>query len=163
MSSIREWLVKNKSKYKDRKSLVKACVKELKVNFKSVMNIVPSVWRMDGHPLPNINNFKKSDKKIKTKETHLMKKDDFLTGIDIVKQILNFLNETVQDSYIEDDKLRRRFEMGITKWKEISELPVFENRQFRYTKGSGQKGVVWSSKKGVEEAKSTISMARYEF
>ncbi len=92
----------------------------------------------------------------------IMHPDEFIGGIDIVKQVMEFLNAEVKDSYIEDEKLRRRFEITIGKWKEIKSLQVFDDRMFIYSKPTGQKATVWSSKKGVKTAKETISMARYE-
>ena len=93
----------------------------------------------------------------------IMQPDEFISGIDIVKQVIVFLNVEVMDGYIEDEKLRRRFEIGTGKWKEIKNLPVFGERMFIYTKPTGQKATVWSSKKGIKTARETISLARYEF
>ena len=158
MLTVREWLTKNKSKYEDREKWVEACMEELGVVRKTVMIKARIIWPLEGKTqLDSVSSNKKMDKDF------LMDKDEFLTGIDVVKQILGFLDEVVGDAYIEDEKLRRRFEVSLPKWKEICDLPVFEGRRFRYTKGSGQKGIVWSSEAGVEEAKKTISMARYEF
>ena len=92
----------------------------------------------------------------------IIQSDEFIGGIDVVRQVMAFLNNEIKDNYIEDEKLRRRFEITIGKWKEIKSLPVFNERLFIYTKPTGQKEIVWSSKRGVKMARETISMARYE-
>jgi len=103
---------------------------------------------------------------VKIKKSHsgrdIIQSDEFIGGIDIVRQVMAFLNNEIKDDYIEDEKLRRRFEITIGKWKEIKSLPVFNERLFIYTKPTGQKETVWSSKRGVKMARETISMARYE-
>ncbi len=99
---------------------------------------------------------------VKDKKKDIMQPDEFITGIDIVKQIADFLNSKVKDGYIEDEKLRRRFEIGMSKWGEIKRLPIWDGRIFIYHTPTGQKSAVWSSAKGIELARKTISMARYE-
>jgi len=83
---------------------------------------------------------------VKIKKGHsgrdIIQSDEFIGGIDVVKQVMAFLNNEIKDNYIEDEKLRRRFEITIGKWKEIKSLPVFNERLFIYTKPTGQKETV---------------------
>jgi len=151
--TIREWLEANKEKYEGRyKEGVAACVNELGVDKKCVQRKARLVWgyqkSVASENLPESND--------------IIAPIDFISGIDIVQKIVDFLDTKVMDGYIEDSKLRRRFEMGQSKWNQIKRLPVFEGRLFNYQTRHGQKATVWSSQHGVDVAKKTISMARYE-
>lgn len=96
-----------------------------------------------------------------TVEKDVIPPDKFLSGVDIVAKVLDFMNKGVKDGYIDDDKLRKRFGISSTKWREMTKLTPFEDRSLRYER-DGKQMVVWSSLRGIERAKKTISMARYE-
>ncbi len=175
MVTIREWLTKNKSKYaNDRKGWVKGCVENLDVSTKAVQNKAAGIWPARGgtkreNPLKGLISSVGKDmiitgfvKPVNLTNKDVMGAEDFITGIDIVRQIMDFLNTIVKDGYIEDSKLRVKFEIGISKWNEVKRLPIWEDRVFVYTTPTGTKATVWSSKKGIELARKTISMARYE-
>lgn len=165
MITIRKWLEKNREKYQGKRMEgMEACVRDLSFGIKSVQNKAASIWPVIGKEIVPITSegltgFLKSKNK---NSNDIMHPDDFIGGIDIVKHIMDFLNTEVKDGYIEDEKLRRHFEIGASKWNEIKRLPIWGERMFSYVKANGQKLVVWSSKKGIERARSTISMTRYE-
>ena len=108
--------------YPDRKSMIKACHEVMGGNITHVRNTVYEEFRRtEGLSMP----------KARTSvpiERDLISPDIFLNEIDLVKQVRDFLNNTVKDSYIEDDKLRRRLEISIPRWKEICQLPIFAER-----------------------------------
>lgn len=170
--TIKEWLNEHRDEYKnDRSGGIKKCAEELGIALKSVQNKVPNIWPAGEFKNVNgrTNRLKTENQpKIKTSNyAHDVKKDiidadNFINSVDIVKQIMNFLNDEVKDGYIDDEKLRRRFEISTGKWREVQRLPIFEGRIFTYNRPNGSKATVWSSKKGISLAKNTISMARYE-
>jgi len=152
--TIREWLEANKEKYEGRyKEGVAACVTELGVGKKVVQRKARIVWGYQKERVIDESQVLGND---------IIAPIDFISGIDIVQKLADFLDTKVMDGYIEDSKLRRRFEIGQSKWNQIKRLPVFEGRLFNYQTRHGQKATVWSSKQGVDVAKKTISMARYE-
>ena len=159
--NIREWLTQNKDNYDGgRAEAIKECAEELSVTVKAVQNMASRVWPIwekNKNGMLSLSKVSVGDKK-----TDIMQPEEFINGIDIVRQIVDFLNKEVKDGYIEDEKLRRRFEIGMTKWNEIKKLPVWEGRVFVYNTPTGSKTAVWSSRKGIELARETISMARYE-
>ena len=162
---IREWLEKNKAKYFEtglRKEGIIACAEELGMSIGGVQNKAASVWPMKNtkKSLSFSNSLSLTSKRDGTKD--ILTPDEFISEIDVVRHVMHFLDSEVKDGYIEDEKLRRHFEMGISKWNEVKRLPVWEARIFIYTKPTGQKATVWSSAKGIELARKTISMARYE-
>ena len=95
-------------------------------------------------------------------ETDIIDSDEFISSIDIPRKILIFLDTEVKDGYLPNEKMKTRFKMLSSKWKEIRELPLFANRIFNYTRPDGTRDSVWSSEKGIDLAKNTISMTRYE-
>ena len=150
MTTIREWLTENRNNYDDRTRWMKDCAGKLNVSFKSVRNVAAQVWSC-------------RDKVVGRKiSSDVMRPDEFLSSVDVVKHIMDFLDTEVKDGYIEDEKLRRRFEMSISKWNEIKRLVIWDERKFVYIKPNGSKATVWSSAHGIELARKTISMARYE-
>lgn len=152
--TIKEWLEANKTEYEGRyKEGIAACMDELGVSIKCVQRKARLVW---GHQIDAVVN------KLPVSDNDIMAPKEFILGIDIVQKIVDFLNKEVGDGYIEDSKLRRRFEVGQSKWGQIKRLPIFEGRLFIYQAKNGQRATVWSSKNGIEIAKKTISMARYE-
>jgi len=162
--TVREWLTANVEHYDNRRKWIKDCAEQLQVKRKTVQEMASEILNSDllsSIPI-KIQSIKVKSSKI-SNGTHIISKDKFLLGIDIVKQILTFLDKEVGDSYIENEKLRRHFQISIPKWKEIANLPIFETRKLSYLlNGTGQKNTVWSSKEGIENAKATLSMARYE-
>ena len=126
---------------------------ELKVRKDSVWKQMGRLWPRPGKGIP-----KNPEDLIKD----VIPPEQFLAEVDDVRKVLDFLNATVKDSYIESDKLRRKFEVSQTRWKEMVQLPVFVDRSLTYDCGGGRKKTVWSSKQGIETARKTISMARYD-
>ncbi len=165
MVTIRQWLIENKDKYQDdRINGIKACAKDLNVSIKAIQNKAVG-WNAQGMHYSPVSSsglipYGSISKKVNKKD--IMQPEDFLAGIDIVKHIMDFLNDELKDGYIEDEKLRRRFEISITRWNEIKRLPIWEGRVFPYTRRDGTKATVWSSIKGIKKARATISMTRYE-
>ena len=155
---------------KEREEIIKFAVKQTGATYDYVRKAFKVLQKDDrDYRYKNrkkVTVSKSVQKKIKIQKgsvKDIMQPDEFISGIDIVKQVVEFLNIEVKDGYIEDEKLRRRFEISIGKWKEIKNLPIFGERMFIYTKPTGQKATVWSSKKGIKTARETISLARYEF
>lgn len=165
--TIGQWLTENQDKYKDdRINGVKACAEAVGVSIKAVQNKAVG-WNMQGKVIhnrpissPGLISYGGIPKKGNKKD--IMQPEDFLAGIDIVQHIMDFLNDELKDGYIEDEKLRRRFEISTTRWNEIKRLPVWDGRIFPYSRKDGAKATVWSSSKGIKKAKATISMTRYE-
>ncbi len=157
--NIRQWLTESQDKYKDdRIGGMKACAEALNVSFKSVQNMAAHVW-----PLWEKNKDQTLSLDIKSgKSKDIIQPEEFIDSIDVIKHIMDFLNSEVKDGTIEDERLRRRFEIGISKWNEIKRLPIWEGRIFPYTRKDGAKAIVWSSVKTIKRAKETISMTRYE-
>ncbi len=163
--NIRQWLKANKEKYKDdRVQGMKACVKVLNASYKGVQKVAAQEWPYTGNLGRKGNSVGPVAASLmpKSSKKDIMCPDTFLSGVDIVQHVMDFLESDVKDGYIEDEKLRRRFEIGTGKWSEIKRLPLWEGRFFVYQKSNGQRATVWSSKKGIELARKTISMARYE-
>lgn len=153
MPTIREWLYKHENEFPTKKEFVEACAEAVGVKKDSVYNVVAEIW-----PTKKTDTPKSPADLVKD----LISPEEFLAEVDDVRKILNFLNEVVTESYIEDEKLRRKFDISHTRWKNLVELPVFEGKSLTYDCGGGRKKTVWSSRKGIEAAKSTISLARYE-
>ena len=165
---IEDWLTENKDKWlHDRVAGMKACAEELGCSLKGVQNRAATIWPLGDYPIvPRSKSIPKTKINIPDKNvdgrSDIITAKEFISYIDVVQQIIVFLDNEVKDGYIENERLRRRFEIGTTKWKDIQGLPVFEGRVFVYSKPSGSKATVWSSKQGIELARQTISMARYE-
>lgn len=155
MKTIKEWLTENKDAYTDRAQWITDCATQLGFNRKAASNVAARIWPSN----------KKRDRLALPKENgaDIINTSTFLDDIDMVKKVLSFLDTEVQDNYIEDERLRRRFGISRPAWKEMCRLPLFEDRRFTYTKAvGGTKTTVWSSKRGVRTARETISLARYE-
>ena len=152
--TARKWLIANRDLYSDRRQWIKDSAKTLSQSEKSVAT------KANQHQLWNKERVRmtKSDECGKD----IIPAEDFLNDIDIVKKVLDFLNETVADSYIEDDKLRRKLDISQSRWRQMTQLPPFENRSITYDCGGGRKKTVWSSEEGIEAARQRISMARYD-
>lgn len=153
--TIRQWLETNREFYgntiKERRRWIKDCTKKLNFSMKSVSSKACEIW-----PERDIRNKPISD------EEDVINPEKFIAEIDIVKHVEDFLNNVVKDGYIECEKLRKRLDVSVAKWRELKTLPIFKNRRFIYSKHTGNKTTVWSSEKGIQLAKDTISFSRYE-
>lgn len=159
--TTRQWLQKNKEKFAgNRKGWIKTCIKELRVNPKTVYDLTAKIWPNEKRAY--CKEIKSTSPTPKFNQKDIISPEEFLKDIDIVQQVLDFLNNEVQDGYVEEDKIKRRFGISISAWKEIGDLPLFIDRKLIYYKSNGGKTIVWSSKKGIEKARQTISMAKYE-
>lgn len=152
MTTIKEWLTKNKGNYTDRRQCLDDCAKELKVRRDSVLEQSRFIW-----PAKEPMNLDATDT-----VKDIITPADFIAEIDIVAKVLGFLDENVKEGYIENEKLRKRFGVSHTKWKELIRLPIFKDRSITYDCGNARKQTVWSSQRGIEIVRSTVSMARYD-
>ena len=162
-ATVVEWLEKNADKYSSKADCVHGCVAALKCGERTVYKKIAAlnlVWDCEGNPTVATQAApKKSGKGGKD----IIPADQFLGKLDKVAAITKYLDDEVKDSYIEDDRLRRRFGFGKDKWRDVNSLPCFEGRVFSFLDSeSGRKVTVWSSKRGIENARSTISMDRYD-
>lgn len=148
--TVREWLEQNMEKYTDYDACFKACMKKTKRDPSTIRKYMKNMWE-----------FEEEVEELPSGEDIIDKKD-FLGSIDIVAKVLEYLDTVVRDAYIENDKLRRKFGINTTKWRDILRLPVMDGRSLSYNDREGRKITVWSSKKGINAAKETISMARYD-
>jgi hypothetical protein len=162
--TTREWLKANMKKYKDYEKCKNACMKATKKTSSTVRKCLNEMWKGErGDSRCADGKAKKHtvvDSEISMED--IIDKKSFLGSVDIVAQILEYLDEVVKDSYVDNEKLRRKFNLGSEKWRDISRLPVMEGRTLSYNDRDGRKTTVWSSKKGIAAAKETISMARYD-
>lgn len=152
--TARQWLVAHRDKYTDKQQWIKDCADILNQSEKSVASKANyhQLWGKEESLSMPITECGKD----------IIPAEDFLNDIDIVKKVLDFLNDTVKDAYVEDDKLRRRLDISQTRWRQMVQLPPFESRSITYDCGGGRKKTVWSSEKGIESARQRISMARYD-
>ena len=156
--TIRQWLKDNKANYDNtvegRKKWIKDCCNILGHSYKTVTGKACQVW-----PFREAKSCFQSNE---DSTADIISPNDFIQEIDIVGQVEDFLNNIVKDGYIECEKLRRKFDVPPTKWRELKRLQKFDDRQFTYTKASNKKTTVWSSIKGIQLAKETINMSRYD-
>ena len=151
MPSIKTWLIQNRDKYTDRKQYINDCIKELNVRRGSVLFKSRFIWPAKEKVVID-----------KDSEKDIIDPKSFIAEIDIVDKVHKFLDAVVKDGYIEDEKLRKRFDISRTRWKELVRLPIFEDHILTYDCGNARKQTVWSSKEGIQIVRSTVSMARYD-
>jgi hypothetical protein len=156
--TARQWFGKHMHKYTDYDKCRKACIKATKKDHSTVRKTLKSIWEGE---IPE-RRCGPAVKPVDATTDDIIDKKDFLGSVDVVAQILKYLDTDVKDAYIENDKLRRKFGIGTDKWRDIVRLPVTEGRSISYNDRTGRRTTVWSSKKGIDAAKETISMARYD-
>ena len=151
--TISQWLKENKSDYESRSMWIADCVAALGHTKDAVTKKAKKVWPPDELRVPW--------EKPMEQDSDIIPADDFLAEVDVVDKINQFLTDTVKDNYIETEKLRRRFDVSQTRWREVVNLKMFEGNIFTFDVGGGRKKTVWSSIQGIEKLKATTSLARY--
>lgn len=160
--TAREWVKEHYHEYHDRTELCKACMEALGKHPSVIrrainnLNITYPSGLIKGPVARATEDPEQGD------PSDIIAPKEFLQDVDIISRIDNFLNKTVKNSYIPDEKLRQRFNIGKERWKEIRSTPIFLARQFTYSDLDNRKNTVWSSEYGVEQAKQAISMSRYD-
>jgi len=166
-TTVKEWLEANMDKYDDYNKCRMACTKSTKRDPSTVRKYMKRMWTKPiadnrvASRTPGRNIAGRGVTEEPSPEDIIDKKA-FLGSVDLVAQVINYLDDVVKDAYIENEKLRRKFGIGNDKWRDIVRLPVMAGRNLAYNDRDGRKTTVWSSKKGIEAAKATISMARYD-
>ena len=154
MTTIKVWLRDVGPRFEVRSEMVRACAKELGVSEKSVRNYVVGV-------LGEVAVVGGTKRRKKRKKVKVLEKGKFLESVDCVGKVVRFLDKVVGENYIEEEKLRRKFEISQVRWRELLRLKVFEGRRISVEQ-EGRKVTVWSTRKGIEELRDTVNMSRWE-
>jgi len=153
--TIKQWLSGNQDDYDERQAWINKCAEHLGVTRGAVTKKAKRIWPVEQTTVPwEVTPQQESDGDI-------ISANAFLAEIDVVDKINQFLKDTVQGNYIEAEKIRRKFDVSQTKWREISNLQLFEDNIFSFDSGGGRKKTVWSSPEGIAKLKATTSLARY--
>jgi len=152
--TINQWLASHMEEYKGRRrAWINVCESDLDVTRDAVTRQARKLWPPDQQ---------REEKPMDTNDSDIVLADDFLAVVDVVDQIKRFLDDTLKDNYIETEKLRRRFDVSQSKWREIVNLKMFAANIFTFDCGGGKKKTVWSSAAGIDKLKATTSLSRYD-
>lgn len=157
MNKVERFLRENIEDYNNIEELIKVCAHNFHISKDKISKVFKDIAVFN-----KSNSFLKF-KQEKNNNSEIIDASSLLSSLDIVAKIKEYLNNVVKDNYIDNDVLRDKFDISREKWKEVISLQIFEARIFSYKDArSGKRTIVWSSKKGIKVAKSTISMSRYE-
>lgn len=161
--TAKEWLIANWDNYPDRKTRLAACAKATK---KAASGIRAAYLKiLESGKSRGSDEYHPHTQPVAILDGNaddIIESELFLKRLDVPGALKEIL-KAVGNNFIFEDKLRRRVLCTNQQWKDAISLTTFDDNHIAVTDhATGKRAVVWSSKAGIAQAKTTLSMGRYE-